>query len=137
MATTWTSLTARRAPTMARASITAGILALVGIAGMGTAGCTSDSGDDGNGGIVTKGSRIFAATNVDVLGTTTDDAIVYADKTNDDVRAIDAETLDTAVLNPIGGAPAVAELSHFLPALHFAVNVDGDAVAPDFRTLTG
>lgn len=51
-------------------------------------------------------------------------------------RAVDAEALDTAVLNPIGGAQAVAELSHFLPALHFAVNVDGDAVAPDFRTLT-
>ncbi|EHR72232.1 hypothetical protein BurJ1DRAFT_3424 [Burkholderiales bacterium JOSHI_001] len=52
------------------------------------------------------------------------------------VRAIDAEALDTAVLNPLAGAPAVAELAHFLPALHFAVNVDGDAVAPDFRSLT-
>ena len=28
----------------------------------------------------------------------------------------------------------VGELAHFLPALHFAVNVDGDAVSPDFRT---
>ena len=52
------------------------------------------------------------------------------------VRAIDAEALDTAVLNPLAGAAAVAELAHFLPALHFAVNVDGDAVAPDFRSLT-
>ena len=52
-------------------------------------------------------------------------------------RAVDAEALDTAVLNPVGGAPAVAELAHFLPALHFAVNVEGDAVAPDFRTMTG
>lgn len=53
------------------------------------------------------------------------------------VRAVDAEGLDTAVLNPVAGAQAVGELSHFLPALHFAVNVDGDAVAPDFRALTG
>jgi hypothetical protein len=52
-------------------------------------------------------------------------------------RAVDAEALDNAALNPVGGAQAVAELAHFLPALHFAVNVDGDAVAPDFRTMTG
>jgi hypothetical protein len=52
------------------------------------------------------------------------------------VRAIDAEALDTAVLNPVAGAQAIGELSHFLPALHFAVNVDGDAVSPDFRPLT-
>jgi hypothetical protein len=52
------------------------------------------------------------------------------------VRAIDAETLDTAVLNPIAGAQAVGELAHFLPALHFAVNVDGDAIAPDVKSLT-
>lgn len=52
------------------------------------------------------------------------------------VRAIDAEGLDTAVLNPIAGAQAVGELAHFLPALHFAVNVDGDAVSPDFKSLT-
>ncbi|MEO8628730.1 MAG: hypothetical protein ABI612_11600, partial [Betaproteobacteria bacterium] len=52
------------------------------------------------------------------------------------VRAIDAETLDTAVLNPIAGAQAVGELAHFLPALHFAVNVDGDAISPDFKSLT-
>ncbi len=51
------------------------------------------------------------------------------------IRAIDAEALDTAVLNPITGAQAVAEVSHFLPALHFAVNVDGDALSPDFRAL--
>ncbi len=52
------------------------------------------------------------------------------------VRAIDAEALDTAVLNPIAGAQAVGELAHFLPALHFAVNVDGDAISPDFKSLT-
>lgn len=52
------------------------------------------------------------------------------------VRAVDAEALDTAVLNPIGGAQGVGELAHFLPALHFAVNVDGDAIAPDFKSLT-
>jgi hypothetical protein len=52
------------------------------------------------------------------------------------VRAIDSETLDTAVLNPIAGAQAVGELAHFLPALHFAVNVDGDAISPDFKSLT-
>jgi hypothetical protein len=51
-------------------------------------------------------------------------------------RAVDAEALDTAVLNPVAGAQAVGEAAHFLPALHFAVNVDGDAVAPDFRTMT-
>jgi hypothetical protein len=51
-------------------------------------------------------------------------------------RATDAEELDTAVLNPIPGAQAVGELAHFLPALHFAVNVDGDAISPDFRSLT-
>ena len=52
------------------------------------------------------------------------------------VRAIDPEALDTAVLNPIGGAQAVGEVAHFLPALHFAVNVDGDAISPDFKSLT-
>jgi hypothetical protein len=52
------------------------------------------------------------------------------------VRAIDAETLDTAVLNPIAGAASVGEVAHFLPALHFGVNVDGDAISPDFRSLT-
>jgi hypothetical protein len=52
------------------------------------------------------------------------------------VRAVDAEALDTAVLNPVTGAQAVGEVSHFLPALHFAVNVDGDAISPDFGPLT-
>jgi hypothetical protein len=51
------------------------------------------------------------------------------------VRAVDAEALDTAVLNPVAGAQAIGEVSHYLPALHFAVNVDGDAVSPDFRPL--
>ena len=52
------------------------------------------------------------------------------------VRAVDPETLDLAVLNPFEGAQAVAEVAHFLPALHFAVNVDGDAISPDFKSLT-
>jgi hypothetical protein len=52
------------------------------------------------------------------------------------VRTIDAEALDTAALNPLPGAGAVAEVAHFLPALFFAVNVDGDAVSPDFGPLT-
>lgn len=51
-------------------------------------------------------------------------------------RAVDPEALDTAALNPLTGAGAVAEVAHFLPALHFAVNVDGDAIAPDFKSLT-
>jgi hypothetical protein len=51
------------------------------------------------------------------------------------VRAIDAEALDIAALNPVAGSQAVGEISHFLPALQFAVNVDGDAVSPDFRPL--
>jgi hypothetical protein len=50
------------------------------------------------------------------------------------LRAIDAEGLDNAVSNP-GGAAAIGELSHFLPALYFAVNVDGDSIAPDFDAL--
>jgi len=52
------------------------------------------------------------------------------------VRAIDAEALDTALLNPITGAQAIGELAHFLPALHFGVNVDGDAISPDVKSLT-
>jgi hypothetical protein len=52
------------------------------------------------------------------------------------LRAVDPEALDTAVVNPMAGAEAVAEVAHFLPALHFAVNVDGDAISPDFKSLT-
>jgi hypothetical protein len=52
------------------------------------------------------------------------------------VRAMDAEALDNAVLNPIAGAQAVGEIAHFLPALHFGVNVDGDAISPDLKALT-
>jgi hypothetical protein len=51
------------------------------------------------------------------------------------LRAIDAEALDNAALNPVAGAQGVGEVAHFLPALHFAVNVDGDAVSPDFGPL--
>jgi len=51
------------------------------------------------------------------------------------LRAVDAEAFDTAVLNPVAGAAAVGEAAHFLPALCFAVNVDGDAVSPDFGPL--
>ncbi|MGH8728042.1 MAG: hypothetical protein ACREV9_07770, partial [Burkholderiales bacterium] len=53
------------------------------------------------------------------------------------LRAVDAEALDTAALNPVAGAQSVGEVSHFLPALCFAVNADGDAVAPEFRALPG
>ncbi|MGH8771320.1 MAG: hypothetical protein ACREV2_09105, partial [Burkholderiales bacterium] len=53
------------------------------------------------------------------------------------IRAVDAEALDTAVLNPVAGSQAIGEVSHYLPALHFAVNVDGDAISPDFQSLTG
>ena len=52
------------------------------------------------------------------------------------LRAVDAEALDNAALNPVSGAEAVGEVSHFLPALYFAVNVDGDAISPDFGPLT-
>ena len=52
------------------------------------------------------------------------------------LRAVDAEALDNAALNPVTGAQAVGEISHFLPALYFAVNVDGDAISPDFGPLT-
>jgi hypothetical protein len=52
------------------------------------------------------------------------------------LRAIDAEALDNAALNPVTGAQAVGEVAHFLPALYFAVNVDGDAISPDFGPLT-
>jgi hypothetical protein len=51
------------------------------------------------------------------------------------LRAVDAEALDTAALNPVAGSPAVGELSHYLPAIYFAQNVDGDAIAPDFSAL--
>ena len=52
------------------------------------------------------------------------------------VRAVDAEALDSAAVNPVAGASAVGEVGHFLPALYFAVNAQGDAVAPDFSKLT-
>lgn len=52
------------------------------------------------------------------------------------VRAVEAEALETAVLNPIPGANVIGELAQFLPALHFAVNAEGDAITPDFRSLT-
>jgi hypothetical protein len=52
------------------------------------------------------------------------------------LRTVDAEALDIAALNPVAGAQAVGEVAHYLPALFFAVNVDGDAVSPDFGPLT-
>ena len=51
------------------------------------------------------------------------------------LRAVDAEAFDNAALNPVAGAQAVGEVSHFLPALIFAVNVDGDAISPDLGAL--
>jgi hypothetical protein len=53
------------------------------------------------------------------------------------IRAVDAEGLDTAALNPVAGAQAVAEVAHFLPALYLPVNADGDAPSPDLKHLTG
>jgi hypothetical protein len=53
------------------------------------------------------------------------------------IRAVDAEALDTAALNPVTGAQAVGEVAHFLPALYWPVNVDGDAPSPEFKKLTG
>jgi hypothetical protein len=50
------------------------------------------------------------------------------------LRAVDAEGLDNAVSKPANAA-AAGELSHFLPALYFAVNVEGDSIAPDFDAL--
>lgn len=50
------------------------------------------------------------------------------------LRAVDAEGLDRAFVDPVG-ASAVGELAHFLPALCFAVNVEGDAVAPNLSSL--
>jgi hypothetical protein len=52
------------------------------------------------------------------------------------VRAVDAEALDTAAVNPVANASGVGEVGHFLPALCFAINAQGDAVAPDFSSLT-
>lgn len=51
------------------------------------------------------------------------------------LRAVDAEALDNAALNPVSGSQAVGEAAHFLPAMYFAVNVDGDAASPDFGPL--
>jgi hypothetical protein len=53
------------------------------------------------------------------------------------VRAVDAEALDIAALNPVTGAQAVGEVAHFLPALYFPVNADNDAPSPDLKHLTG
>ena len=53
------------------------------------------------------------------------------------IRAVDAEALDTAAFNPVAGAQAVGEVAHFLPALYLPINVDGDAPSPDVKQLTG
>ena len=50
------------------------------------------------------------------------------------LRAVDAEALDRAFVDPVG-ASGVGELAHFLPALCFAVNAEGDAVAPNLSSL--
>lgn len=52
------------------------------------------------------------------------------------VRAVDAEALDSAALNPVANASGVGEVGHFLPALYFAVNAQGDVVSPDFSSLS-
>jgi hypothetical protein len=52
------------------------------------------------------------------------------------IRAVDAEGLDMAALNPVFGTQAIAEVAHFLPALYLPVNADGDAPSPDLKHLT-
>jgi hypothetical protein len=44
------------------------------------------------------------------------------------------ETLELAKLRAVDPA-ALGDISHWLPALHFAFNVDGDAVSTDFDPL--
>ena len=52
------------------------------------------------------------------------------------LRAVDAEALDRAFVDPVGaGGGGVGEVAHFLPALCFAVNAEGDAVAPNLFSL--
>lgn len=52
------------------------------------------------------------------------------------LRAVDAEALDRAFVDPVGAAgSAVGELAHFLPALGLAVNAEGDAVSPGLSVL--
>jgi hypothetical protein len=52
------------------------------------------------------------------------------------LRAVDAEALDRAFVDPVGAGGGVGEVAHFLPALCVAVNVEGDVVAPDLSSLT-
>jgi hypothetical protein len=51
------------------------------------------------------------------------------------LRAVDAQALDTAALNPLPGAEAVGELAHYLPALCVALNTAGDAPSVDLNLL--
>ena len=44
------------------------------------------------------------------------------------------ETLELARLRAVDG-DALGEIAHFLPALYFAFNVEGDAVSTDFTPL--
>ncbi len=53
------------------------------------------------------------------------------------LRAVDAEALDRAFVDPVGAAGSgVGEVAHFLPALCFAVNAEHDVVAPRLSSLT-
>ena len=52
------------------------------------------------------------------------------------LRAVDAEALDRAFVDPVGaGGGGVGEVAHFLPALCFALNAEGDAVSPNLSSL--
>ena len=51
-----------------------------------------------------------------------------------DLNRVLLETLELAQLRAVDPA-ALGEIAHYLPALHFAFNVDGDAVSTDFNPL--
>ena len=53
------------------------------------------------------------------------------------LRAVDAEAFDRAFVDPVGaGGGGIGEMAHFLPALCFALNAEGDAVAPNLSSLS-
>jgi hypothetical protein len=51
------------------------------------------------------------------------------------LRAVDAEALDRAFVDPVGaGGGGIGEVGHFLPALCFALNAEGDVVTPNLSS---
>ena len=54
--------------------------------------------------------------------------------TQGDLNRVLLETFELAKLRAVDPA-ALGEIAHFLPALHFAFNVDNDAVSTDFDPL--